>query len=129
MAQDYIEAAKWYRKAAEQGDARAQHNLGILCGNGEGVPQNSEEAAKWFRKAAEQGVARSQYNLGLMYSNGDGVPKNYERAYAWINLAAAREPKYAKSRDEVAKRMTLQQIATAQELSMELQKEIEKITK
>ena len=45
--QDYDEAAKWYRLAAEQGDANAQYILG--------VEQSNTEAAKWYRKAAEQG--------------------------------------------------------------------------
>ena len=49
------EAAKWYRKAAEQGLAGAQYCLGACYNNGEGVEQDFEEAAKWFRKAAEQG--------------------------------------------------------------------------
>jgi TPR repeat protein len=51
---DYAAAASWYRKAAEQGDARAQFNLGIMYAEGEGVPQDYAVAASWFRKAAEQ---------------------------------------------------------------------------
>ena len=42
-------------KAAEQGNAGAQANLGIMYARGEGVPKNDTEAAKWYRKAAEQG--------------------------------------------------------------------------
>ena len=53
--QDYNEAAKWYRLAAEQGDANAQYVLGVLYENGLGVEQSNTEAAKWYRKAAEQG--------------------------------------------------------------------------
>jgi len=45
------------RKAAEQGDAEAQYNLGVRYANGEGVPEDYKEAVKWFRKAAEQGFA------------------------------------------------------------------------
>ena len=33
--QDYKEAVKWYRLAAEQGDANAQYNLGVMYDNGE----------------------------------------------------------------------------------------------
>ena len=61
--QDYAEAVKWYRKAAEQGYARAQYNLGVCYGNGKGVPKNRAEAVKWFRKAAEQGHERAKENL------------------------------------------------------------------
>src|SRR4051794_28101623 len=47
------EAAKWYRKAADQSDPRAQFNLGICYYMGEGVPVDAVQAVNWFRKAAE----------------------------------------------------------------------------
>jgi TPR repeat protein len=47
VPQDYAEAAKWYRRAAEQGYAKAQYNLGVMYYNGEGVPQDYAEAVKW----------------------------------------------------------------------------------
>ena len=49
MPQDDAEAVKWYRKAAGQSFAPAQHNLGNMYTNGRGVPQNSAEAVKWYR--------------------------------------------------------------------------------
>jgi TPR repeat protein len=57
---------------AEQGDADAQNDLGVMYDNGNGVPQDHAEAAKWFRKAAERGLARAQYNLGIMREIGKG---------------------------------------------------------
>ena len=57
MPQDYAEAVKGYRLAAEQGHARAQNNLGVMYEFGDGVPQNYAEAVKWFHLAAEQGNA------------------------------------------------------------------------
>ena len=68
------------KQKAEQGDAGAQYNLGLMCYNGEGVPQDDTEAVRWFRAAAEQGFANAQYNLGLMYANGQGVPEDDEEA-------------------------------------------------
>jgi TPR repeat protein len=53
----YSQAVKWWRKAAEQGDARAQYNLGQMHREGQGVPQDYAEAVKWYRKAVEQGDA------------------------------------------------------------------------
>lgn len=44
VPQNYDEAMKWYRKAAEQGEAFAQSNLGFMYENGKGVPQNYDEA-------------------------------------------------------------------------------------
>ena len=40
VAQDYAEAVKWYRKAAEQNDAGAQYNLGVCYANGDGVAKD-----------------------------------------------------------------------------------------
>ncbi|MCH8931814.1 MAG: sel1 repeat family protein, partial [Nitrospinae bacterium] len=54
VPQDYAEAAKWYRKAAEQGDAEAQAMLGLMYLNGEGVPQENVQAHKWFNLSASR---------------------------------------------------------------------------
>jgi hypothetical protein len=66
VPQDYTDMAKWYRKAAEQGHAAAQHNLGCCYDEGVGVPKNHEEAMKWCRKAAGQGYAPAQDRLRAM---------------------------------------------------------------
>jgi TPR repeat protein len=55
VEQDYAEAAKYFRKAAEQGHVSAQNNLGVMYANGQGVTKDNYEAVKWFRKAAAQG--------------------------------------------------------------------------
>ena len=73
---------------AEQGDANAQYNLGLLYALGQGVPQDFERAAEWYEKAAEQGVAAAQYNLGVIYANGQGVPQNVTEARQWFAQAA-----------------------------------------
>ena len=57
------EAVSWFRKAAEQSDARGQNNLGKAFANGWGVVQDEQSAAHWYRKAAEQGHAEAQVNL------------------------------------------------------------------
>ena len=55
IAKDHEKAAYWYRKAAEQGHAKAQYNLGGMFENGWGVTEDSGEALAWYRKAAAQG--------------------------------------------------------------------------
>ena len=62
----HAESATWFRKAAEQGHAAAQYNLGAMCANGQGVSKDYIEAVKWLRKAAEQGHAEAQFRLGLI---------------------------------------------------------------
>ena len=113
----------WYRKAAEQGYANAQYNLGVMYDNGEGVPQDYQEAMSWYRKAAEQGNASAQYNLGVSYANGQGVPQDYVQAHKWINLAASRTKENAEdfrlARDSLAEKMTALQVAEAKRLARE----------
>lgn len=83
---DFEEAVKWLRMAADQGDAGAQNNLGVLYMEGDGVKQGYKEAAKLFRKAAEQGIASAQANLGSCYAGGSGVPQSWGEAYFWWSL-------------------------------------------
>ena len=86
---DFATALREWTPLAEQGDARAQYNLGIMYGKGDGVPQDDAEAVKWYRLAAAQGVAEAQLNLGFMYAKGNGVPQDYAEAVKWYRLAAA----------------------------------------
>jgi len=87
-AKNYQAAVEHYRKAAEQGYAPAQVNLGLRYQDGRGVSQDYREALVWYRKAAEQGYAPAQVNLGKMYENGQGVSKDETQAVAWYRKAA-----------------------------------------
>jgi TPR repeat protein len=114
------EAVKLYRKAAEQGHAKAQYNLALMYYNGEGVAKDDAAAVEWFCKAAEQGNAMAQYNLGFTYATGGGVAQDDVMAYVWWNLAAAQGHESAKSnKGIISKRMTREQIAEAQKQSRE----------
>ena len=115
ITQDFQEAGKWFRLAAAQGNALAQHNLGLMYRNGKGITQDYIQAVKWYRLAAVQGLDTAQNNLGLMYVQGEGVAQDYVRAHMWLNLAAMSGFANAvKGRDFVAAKMTPQQIAQAQ---------------
>ncbi len=122
---DYETALRELRPLANQGNAEAQFNLGVMYDKGEGVPQDDTEAVKWYRKAAEQGYAEAQYSLGLMYVKGGSVPQDHVRTHMWFNLAASRLPPgedrdtSAKLRDNLAVKMTPAQIAEAQRLARE----------
>jgi TPR repeat protein len=63
VAQSDAEAVAWYRKAAEQGYAYAQFNLGFMYEEGRGVGQSDAEAVAWYRKAAEQGNAYAKKKI------------------------------------------------------------------
>ena len=122
---DYAAALKLWKPLADQGDALAQLNLGLMYSTGEGVPQDYVEAVKWTRKAADQGLAQAQFNLGVMYSKGQGVPQDYVEAHKWYNLSAARATEKETrdmatgNRDIVAAKMTPAQVAEAQKLARE----------
>ena len=81
-------ARLWYERAAEQGHATAQCDLGLMHYNGEGGPVSMEQARVWYGRAAEQGHASSQYNLGLMHHKGKGGPVSMEQARVWYGRAA-----------------------------------------
>ena len=117
---DYKTAFIEFSKSAEQGNADAQYNLGLMYANGKGVPEDDREAVRWYRKAAEQGDAVAQYNLGAMYAKGEGVPEDYVKAYMWTSLAVALgEKRAAKNKEIIKSWMTSDQIAEAQRLSSE----------
>ena len=126
VPQDSVEAAKWYRLAAEQGNASAQFILGSLHLGGRHVPQDYDKAVKWLRLAAEQGYAIAQVVLGSLYLKGVGVPQDYVQAHMWFNLAAASYSTDEARRDvavsklnAVAKAMTPAQVAEAERLARE----------
>ena len=107
-------------KAAEQGDANIQVQLGAMYLLGQGVPQDNAKALAWYSKAAEQGHANAQYDLGLMYSEGKSVPQDYVEAHKWFSLAAAQGVRMATQfRKDVTRKMTPAQIAEAQRRARE----------
>ena len=55
VRQDYVEAVKWYRKAAEQGVVEAQYRVGLRYSQGQGVPKNIVQAYMWWGLAASDG--------------------------------------------------------------------------
>jgi Sel1 repeat len=88
LSQDYSEAMKWLRKAADKGNPLAQSNLGEMYYKGWGVPQDYAEAAKWYLKAAAQGEVYAQNNIAGMYDNGEGLPLDDVEAVKWYRKAA-----------------------------------------
>ena len=99
------ESVVWYRKAADQGDARAMRALGMAyCEPDDSaffwsrvvrVEEDYEMAAEWFKKAAELGDFAAQRNLGYLYLKGKGVEKDNAEARKWLEKAAAQGDIYA----------------------------------
>ena len=79
---------KWYGKAAEQGYAPAQNELGGCYYYGYGGERDFKKAVEWVERAAEQEFAAAQFNLGVCYRNGEGVEKDFAKAAEWFAKAA-----------------------------------------
>ncbi len=94
-AQDFVQAAEWYRKAADQSHALAQFNLAMMYANGQGFSRNEAESVIWLGKAARQGDAGAQFYLGKSCHRASfrSVPEQATEsrieAYKWLHLAAA----------------------------------------
>ena len=126
---DYAAALVIWRPLADQGNPRAQTNLGFLYSNGYGVPLDYAEAMGWYLRAAQQGDALAQGSLGFIYAHGTGVSRDLVRAYAWSSLAMAGSTGallslFAADREAVARQMNEQEGAQARLLAAELETRI-----
>jgi TPR repeat protein len=98
VPQNHDRSFAWFRKAAEQGDADAQFNMGRIYGKATGpvygkqraAPRDDTAAAYWYRKAAEQNYVPAQFNLAQMYAQGGpSFPHDLAQACFWLQKAAA----------------------------------------
>ena len=86
VRQDYAEALKWFRRAAEQGVSRAQNNLGFMYGTGTGVPKDFVQAHKWYALAAANGNLIGSMNRSIVAAKmtTDDVTKAQHMAHEWL---------------------------------------------
>jgi len=85
---DYTTALARLSPLAENGDARAQFDIGFMHAYGWGVPRNPAQAIAWYRKAADQGLQVAQHFLALAYVNGECVRPDDAEAARWFARAA-----------------------------------------
>src|SRR5262245_5096499 len=86
-----VAQAKELRKSAEAGDASAQYRLGLLYGEGKGIPRDSLQAKEWVEMAAMQGHPGAQLHLGTLYLEGNGAPQSGQMALVWFGRAAEQD--------------------------------------
>ena len=84
---DYPKAFNLFKPLAEQGDALAQFQVGMMIEQGQGADVDMNAAYQWYLKAAEQGMADAYFALGQLYSRGLAVTQDSVQAYAWFDLA------------------------------------------
>ena len=87
VAADKEMSIYWFEKAAMQGDAPSENQIGIMYMDGDGVEVNREAAIKWLKMAAEGGDENAAWNLGLVYAERF-EEKDYREAAYWYEIAA-----------------------------------------
>lgn len=91
VAKDPVQAAYWFRKAADHGDPGAQNELGYLYAGGVGVERDNAQAFRWFARSAGGGYEAAKLNMAVMYLKGIGVPRDLGFARdLLVELAAKR---------------------------------------
>lgn len=85
---NYLEAARLYRLAADEGNGNAMYDLGVLYDKGRGVEKNLGQAVRRWRQAADKGHSLAQFNLAICLENGEGVAVNLVEAALLYRLAA-----------------------------------------
>ena len=85
----YVEAAKWYRLAADQGHAEAQFYLGAMYGSSRGVERSFKAAVWWYSKSAAQGYRDAFFPMAFANEYGIGIPAmNLPVAIEWYLKSA-----------------------------------------
>ena len=85
---DYATALREWQPLAEQGQAVAQYQLGLLYANGQGVTKDDAKARQWYEKAAAQGHVEAQVNLGILLMYARGGQQDYKMAVYYLRLSA-----------------------------------------
>jgi TPR repeat protein len=102
-AHRHAEAMAWLRKAADQGYAPAQADLGYCYREdptASGYRNETEAYAEAFRLvqlAAEQGNIIAIGDMGYSYMSGIGVRRDYGEALKWLRRAVEHDQRYAES--------------------------------
>ena len=99
IEQDKVAGLEWFKKAADQGYARAIYILGYHTKQGDGTAPDEKKAEALFAEALkklvvianEKNDAAAQNLVGLMHSSGWGTPPDHAKAIAWYKKAAEKE--------------------------------------
>jgi TPR repeat protein len=119
---NFTEAARWYRKAGDQGDLEALGNLGYMYRKGQGVPKSYIKANKLFEEVADRGrfvedgsrSYKAMEMLGNSYRSDELGQPDYVEAYKWYAMAAARgHPKALGQMHEAQQHLTNEQLTEA----------------
>ena len=85
---NFLKARDIWQKLAEEGDAQAMNNLGVLYDQGHGVEPDTGRALHWFAQSAKAGHPSGMSNYGRLLEQGRGIAANPQEAARWFDLAA-----------------------------------------
>ena len=88
LQKDYAAAHAIYLTLANQNDAKACYNLGLMYQQGDGVSRNMEEAVNWFSKSADLGYKEAQYALASLVFQRQTQSISYQQAVTYYEQAA-----------------------------------------
>jgi TPR repeat protein len=91
VAQDRAEAARWLRRASDQGDPESQFELAGLYFRGDGVEASRLQGARWLRRAARGGHAKAAEQFAKIERSGEllGLAKRDPEGVFAVQLEAA----------------------------------------
>ncbi len=87
-ALDDATAIQTLKPLADNGDARAQYQLGEIYERGVAVPRSGAQVVHWYERSARQAYMPAERALGLLYLEGRLVPQDYDAARNWLERAA-----------------------------------------
>jgi localization factor PodJL len=88
VANNFAEAAKWYKLSADKGFALAQYRLANFLEKGTGLAPDIKEAKRYYELAATAGNASAMHNLAVIYASGKDGAQDYAKAVEWFGKAA-----------------------------------------
>ena len=87
---NFVEAAKWYERAAAKGIVPAMFRLGTILEKGSNGKKDIDAARRYYVLAADRGNAKAMHNLAVLDADGGGKGPNYQSAAVWFRKAAER---------------------------------------
>ena len=87
VERDEVQAASWFKRAAEGGSAEAQTNYAAMLFQGQGLEKDQAEAVRLYEKAASNGAVLAQFTLAQLYERGIAVETDPAKSLMWFEKA------------------------------------------
>lgn len=131
VEKNYVEAFKLIKESAlSKGKLdEAQLILAEMFASGHGTVQNYSNSVKMYREAVNQGNFEAYVKLANIYQEGKMYPQNLVLAHALYNIASVNNPQAATFRDNISKKLKLEDLTLAQTNAQEFVAKPSELTK